>query len=71
MNLPANATSYGGDVSGTPTRKAAPAAPLQPMEPVIHSTAQGRTIIGAIGMPITIPTVKQEMKHMKEEQTIS
>ena len=58
VNLPANATSYSGDVSGTPTHKSTPEVTStvlsKPQKPDIPSAAQGKTEIGAFGMPITI-----------------
>ena len=57
VNLPANATSY-TDVSGTPTCKADPG-------PKLPLAAQGKTIIGALGMPMMIPTEKQAQKIYK------
>ena len=62
MNLSADATSYSGNVSGTTTKKSTPEVPTvlsKPQKPDIPPAVQGKTEIGAWGMPITIPTQKQ------------
>ena len=62
VNLSADATSYSGNVSGTTTKKSTPEVPTvlsKPQKPNIPTAVQGKTVIGAWGMPITIPTKKQ------------
>ena len=59
MNLSADATSYSGNVSGTTTKKSTPEVPTVLSKPDIPPAVQGKTEIGAFGMPITIPTQKQ------------
>ena len=64
VNLAADATSYSGNVSGTTTKKSTPEVTLptvlsKPQKPDIPPAVQGKTEIGAFGMPITIPTQKQ------------
>ena len=62
VNLSADATSYSGNVSGTTTKKSTPEVPTvlsKPQKPNIPTVVQGKTEIGAWGMPITIPTQKQ------------
>ena len=62
VNLSADATSYSGNVSGTTTKKSTPEVPTvlsKPQKPDIPPAVQGKTEIGAFGMPITIPTQKQ------------
>ena len=62
VNLSADATSYSGSVSGTTTKNATPEVPTvlsKPQKPNIPTAVQGKTVIGAWGMPITIPTKKQ------------
>ena len=62
MNLSADATSYSCNVSGTTTKKSTPEVPTvlsKPQKPNIPTAVQGKTEIGAWGMPITIPTQKQ------------
>ena len=62
VNLSADATSYSGNVSGTTTKKSTPEVPTvlsKPQKPDISPAVQGKTVIGAWGMPITIPTQKQ------------
>ena len=75
VNLPANATSYSGDVSGTPTHKSTPhttpTGPQKPLKLDIPPAVQGKTIIGALGMPIMIPTQKQAKKYIKKNRIIS
>ena len=72
VNLSADATSYSGDVSGTTTWKSIPEADTSPTvlsKPQKHDippAAQGKTEIGAFGMPITIPTQKQADKIYKK-----
>ena len=62
VNLSADATSYSGNVSGTTTKKSTPEVSTvlsKPQKPDIPPAVQGKTEIGAWGMPITIPTQKQ------------
>ena len=62
VNLSADATSYSGNVSGITTKKSTPEVPTvlsKPQKPNIPPAVQGKTEIGAWGMPITIPTKKQ------------
>ena len=59
VNLSADATSYSGNVSGTTTKKSTPEVLSKPQKPNIPTAVQGKTEIGAWGMPITIPTQKQ------------
>ena len=59
VNLSADATSYSGNVSGTTTKKSTPEVLSKPQKPDIPPAVQGKTEIGAWGMPITIPTQKQ------------
>ena len=62
VNLSADATSYIGNVSGTTTKKSTPEVPTvlsKPQKPNTPTAVQGKTVIGAWGMPITIPTKKQ------------
>ena len=60
VNLSVDATSYSGNVSGTTTKQSTPD---------ISPAAQAKTEIGALGMPITIPSKKQAAEtHKKTEQ---
>ena len=62
VNLSADATSYSGNVSGTTTKKSTPEVPTvlsKTQKPNISTAVQGKTVIGAWGMPITIPTQKR------------
>ena len=59
VNLSADATSYGGNVSGTTTKKSTPEVLSKPQKPDIPPAVQGKTEIGAFGMPLTIPIQKQ------------
>ena len=62
VNLSADATSYSGNVSGTTTKKSTPEVPTvlsKPQKPNTPTAVQGKTVIGAWGMPITIPNKKQ------------
>ena len=62
VNLSTDATSYSGNVSGTTTKKSTPEVPTvlsKPQKPDIPPAVQGKTVIGAWDMPITIPTKKQ------------
>ena len=59
VNLSADATSYSGNVSGTTTKKSTPEVLSKHQKPDISPAVQGKTVIGAWGMPITIPTQKQ------------
>ena len=75
MNLSADATSYSSNVSGTTTKKLTPEVTLptvlsKPQKPDIPPAVQGKTEIGAFGMPITIPTQKQadEIYNKRIEQ---
>ena len=70
VNLSADATSYSGNVSGTTTKKSTPEVPTvlsKPQKPNIPTVVQGKTEIGAWGMPITIPTQKQADEIYKKE----
>ena len=66
VNLSADATSYSGHVSGTTTKKSTPEVLSKPKKPDIPTAVQGKTEIGAFGMPITIPTQKQEDEIYKK-----
>ena len=71
VNLSADATSYSGNVSGTKTKKSTPEVPTvlsKPQKPNIPTVDQAKTEIGALGMPIRIPTQKQAAEIHKEEQ---
>ena len=71
MNLSADATSYSGNVSGTTTKKSAPEVLSKPQKPGISTAVQGKTEIGAWGMPITIPTQTQADEiYKKKNRTI-
>ena len=59
VNLSTDATSYSGNVSRTTTKKSTPEVLSKPQKPDIPPAVQGKTEIGAWGMPITIPTQKQ------------
>ena len=73
VNLSADATSYSGNVSGTTTKKSTTEVPTvlsKPQKTNIITAVQGKTEIGAWGMPITIPTQKQadEIYKKRKEQ---
>ena len=68
VNLSADATSYSGNVSGTTTKKSTPEVLSKPQKPDIPSAVQGKTEIGAWGMPITIPTQKQADEIYKKKK---
>ena len=71
VNLSADATSYSGNVSGTTTKKSTPEVLSKPQKPDIPPAVQGKTEIGAWGMPITIPTQKQADEiYKKKNRTI-
>ena len=73
VNLSADATFYSGNVSGTTTKKSTPEVPTvlsKPQKHEISPAVQGKTEIGAFGMPLTIPTKKQadEIYKKRKEQ---
>ena len=59
VNLSADATSYSGNVSETTTKQSTPD---------ISPAAQAKKEIGALGMPITIPSKQQAAKTHKKKQ---
>ena len=72
MNLPASATSYSGDVSGTLTHKSTahttPTGTQKTLKSDISPVVQGKKNIGAFGMLITVPTQKQGDKIFEKKR---